>query len=367
MHAGVQRGRTVPSPRFEMLHVPVWPDGTYTIPEGNLFAPGTPKTRPEIYTMGHRNPYRISVDTHTGFLYWGEVGPDANVDSAGQGPRGYDEINQARSPGNYGWPYFVGNNRAYNHTRFLDSSTTETGPLFDAARPVNSSPNNTGLNTLPPARGAYIWYPYAPSPEFPIVGTGGRAAAAGPVFHRDDFRNAPRAFPAYYDGKLFIYEFMRHWIMAVTMDSSGDLVSIERFMPNATFSAPIEMEFAPNGDLYLLEYGTKWFQGNEDARLVRIEYNAGNRPPIVAAAVDQRKGALPLRVVLSSTGTEDLDEDSLRYAWTITRSGAVVARSTAPNWAPTLQRAGTYTATLTTGVTDLANNTLAASYSWTMA
>jgi len=30
-------------------------DGTYTIPAGNLFPPGTPNTRPEIYTMGHRN------------------------------------------------------------------------------------------------------------------------------------------------------------------------------------------------------------------------------------------------------------------------------------------------------------------------
>jgi cytochrome c len=336
--------------RGKIIRIHPEPDGTYTIPEGNLFANGTPLTRPEIYTMGHRNPYRISVDRHTGFLYWGEVGPDADDDSAGQGPRGYDEINQARSPGNYGWPYFIGNNQAYNETRFLDSSTTETGPLFDTARPINSSANNTGLTTLPPARGAYIWYPYAPSPDFPILGTGGRTAEAGPVFHSDDFRNAPRAFPAYYDGKLFIYEFMRHWIMAVTMDSSGDLVSIERFMPNATFSAPIEMEFAPSGDLYVLEYGTRWFQGNEDARLVRIEYNAGNRPPIALAAVDHPKGAFPLRVALSSAGTEDLDEDSLRYDWTITRRGAVVSRSTAASWGLTLRRAGTYTATLT--VTD---------------
>ena len=36
MNAGVQRGRTVPSPRFEMLHVPVRPDGTYAIDELKL-------------------------------------------------------------------------------------------------------------------------------------------------------------------------------------------------------------------------------------------------------------------------------------------------------------------------------------------
>ena len=337
--------------RGKIIRIHPEPDGTYTIPDGNLFPQGTAKTRPEIYTMGHRNPYRISVDTHTGFIYWGEVGPDADVDSTGRGPRGYDEINQARSPGNYGWPYFVGNNQAYYKTTVIDSVTTQGGPQFDPAHPVNNSPNNTGLNALPPARGAYIWYPYGPSPDFPIVGTGGRTAEAGPVFYRDDFRNAARPFPQYYDGKLFIYEFMRHWIMAVTMDKNGDLVSIERFMPSAKFSAPIEMEFAPSGDMYILEYGTIWFQGNDDARLVRVQYNAGNRPPIVSDQVDHSKGALPLRVALSSAGTVDLDEDSLRYEWTIARKGgAVLQRLTEPNPSFTFTRAGTYTAALT--VTD---------------
>ena len=335
--------------RGKIIRIHPEPDGTYTVPAGNLFAPGTPKTRPEIYTMGHRNPYRISVDKHTGYVYWGEVGPDANVDSAGRGPRGYDEINQARSPGNYGWPYFVGNNQAYYHFAFIDSANIQTGPQFDPEHPVNNSPNNTGLNELPPARGAYIWYPYAASPEFPIVGSGGRAAEAGPVFYRDDFRGAPRAFPQYYDGKLFIYEFMRHWIMAVTMDKNGDFVSMERFMPNSQFAAPIEMEFAPSGDMYILEYGTRWFQGNDDARLVRVEYNGGNRKPIVAASVDKPSGALPMRVKLSSAGTVDLDEDSLSYVWTISRKGgAQVARLRSANPAYTFTKPGTYTASLTT-------------------
>jgi cytochrome c len=337
--------------RGKIIRIHPEPGGTYTIPAGNLFPPGTAKTRPEIYTMGHRNPYRISVDSHTGFLYWGEVGPDANVDSVGRGPRGYDEIDQARSAGNYGWPYFVGDNKAYYKTTFVDSVTVTGGEQFDPVHPINRSPNNTGLTELPPVRGAFIWYPYAPSPDFPIVGTGGRAAAAGPVFHRDDLRSAARPFPQYYDGKLFIYEFMRHWVMAVTMDAKGDLVSIQRFMPSENFSAPIEMEFGPNGDLYMLEYGTAWFQGNDDARLVRIEYNAGNRKPIVVAAVDRPAGALPLRVALSSASTTDLDEDSLRYVWTITRrDGTVLQRLTEPNPSFTFTRPGTYTASLT--VTD---------------
>ncbi|MCB0633993.1 MAG: PQQ-dependent sugar dehydrogenase, partial [Lewinella sp.] len=42
--------------RGKILRIHPQPDASYTIPEGNLFPEGTEKTRPEIYTMGHRNP-----------------------------------------------------------------------------------------------------------------------------------------------------------------------------------------------------------------------------------------------------------------------------------------------------------------------
>ena len=48
------------------------------------------------------------------------------------------------------------------------------------------------------------------------------------------------ALPGILRRKVFIYDWMRGWIMAVTMDAKGDLVSMERFMPSAKFSAPIE-------------------------------------------------------------------------------------------------------------------------------
>ena len=334
--------------RGKILRIHPEPDGTYTIPEGNLFPKGTAKTRPEIYTMGHRNPYRISVDKHMGFLYWGDVGPDAPNDSAQRGPAGHDEVNQARRPGNFGWPYFVGDNKAYYK---YDFATNTPGKQFDAAHPVNESPNNTGLTELPPAQKAFIWYPAGASAEFPLVGSGGRTAMAGPVFHREDFRTAARPFPAYYDGKLLEYEWMRGWIMAVTMDKKGDYVSLERFMPSQKFSNPIELEFSPSGDLYMLEYGTGWFQGNPDARLVRIEYNAGNRKPIVAVDVDKSAGPLPLSVALTSNGTTDPDADALRYEWTIAGpKGTPPVKLAGANPTYTFAKPGVYTATL--AVTD---------------
>ncbi len=334
--------------RGKIIRIHPEPDGTYTIPEGNLFPPGTPKTRPEIYTMGHRNPYRIAVDPHDGVLYWGDVGPDASVDSVDRGPKGHDEVNRAPRPGNYGWPYFVGNNKAY---RDVDQATMIAGPAFDPQHPVNDSPNNTGMRDLPPAMPAFYWYPAGPSPEFPLLATGGRTAMAGPVIHKEDFTRAARPFPTYYDGKLLTYEWMRGWIMAVTMDSAGNYASMERFMPSHKFANPIDMAFGPNGDLYVLEYGTTWFSGNDDSRLIRIEYNAGNRAPVAVASVDRAAGALPMRVQLSAAGSKDADDDSLRYAWTVRgRDGAVVRRLTGASRTLTLSTPGRYSATLT--VTD---------------
>jgi len=331
--------------RGKVLRIHPEPDGTYTIPEGNLFPEGTPKTRPEIYTMGARNPYRISVDKTTGYLYWGDVGPDAGTDSVNRGPRAYDEVNQARKPGFFGWPYFVGDSRAY-HKR--DFATGKSGPLFDAAKPINTSPNNTGLTELPPSQNAFIWYPYDVSPEFPQLGKGGRTAMAGPVFYTKDFKNAKRAFPDYYDGKLFIYEWMRGWIMAVTMDKEGNYVMMEHFMPSYRFSNPMDMEFAPDGDLYMLEYGTAWFQGNDDARLVRIEYNGGNRKPLIRMAADKTKGAVPMAVTFSSKGTKDFDRDELTYSWKVTtNNGEELATLNEPDPSFTFDKPGVYKAALT--------------------
>ena len=80
----------------KILRIKPQPDGSYTIPDGNLFPKGEAQTRPEIFVMGDRNPFRISVDKQSAFVYWGEVGPDSNDPDSLRGPSAQDEINQAR-------------------------------------------------------------------------------------------------------------------------------------------------------------------------------------------------------------------------------------------------------------------------------
>ena len=334
--------------RGKILRIHPEDNGTYSVPEGNLFPRGTAQTKPEIYVMGDRNPWRVSIDSKTGYLYWGEVGPDASVDSV-YGPRGYDEFNQARKAGFFGWPYFIGDNKPYVKYNYADSTY---GEKFNPEHPVNNSPNNTGLKELPPAQKAFIWYPYGTSDSFPLVGSSGRSAVGGPIFHQTNFSNAARPWPSYFENKWLITDFMRGWLMAITMDKDGNYQSMEQILPDENFSSVIDMQFAPDGDLYFLEYGSAWFKGNANSALVRIEFNGGNRKPKVEASAEKTAAAVPFKVNLSSKGTIDYDKydkDALKYEWKITGNG-FEKTVTEADPSITLERPGPYTATLT--VTD---------------
>lgn len=264
--------------RGKVLRITPKAEGGYTIPAGNLFPVGTPGTRPEIYAMGCRNPFRVSIDPKTGTLYWGDVGPDAGGMNETRGPAGYDEVNQARKAGNFGWPYFVGENRAYWHWDFVKKTNDFK---HDAAKPVNRSPNNTGIADLPPAQPAFISYPAGPSTKFPVLNAGGgRTAMAGPVYYFDPALQSPHKLPKSLDRCLFIYEWSRNWIVAVHLDEKENMERsadgkprMERICANMTFKRPMDLELGPDGCLYLIEYGTAW-GNNKDTQIVRIEYHA---------------------------------------------------------------------------------------------
>jgi cytochrome c len=329
--------------RGKILRIRVHDDATYSIPDGNLFSEGDSLSRPEIYVMGTRNSYRISVDQKTGWVYWGDVGPDARTNGE-LGTRGYDEVKQAKTAGFYGWPYFRGN-RPYRDHNF---ATGEIGEYFNFDGPINDSPNNTGRRKLPPFNKSLVWYPYDESPEFPIVGIGGRNAMAGPVYHYDMYTHAEHRFPEYYDEKLFIYDWMRNWIIAVTLDESGNLQRLEPFLESFDFTKIIDMEMGHDGNLYILEYGSDWFAKNPDASLSRINYAEDNRAPVARIAANQTVGAAPFPVQFSAEESYDYDEgDELSYVWSFTGE-EVQSEEVAPSF--TFKEAGIYNVKVT--VTD---------------
>ena len=327
--------------RGKILRINVHEDATYSIPPGNLFPPQDSLSKPEIYVMGCRNPYRISIDQKTGILYYGDVGPDAGEESE-RGPAGHDELNQVKQAGNFGWPFFVADNKPYSDYNY---ATGEIGEQFDPAQPVNPSVNNNGHKFLPLPQPAMIYYPYAESEVFEDLATGGRNAMAGPVYYADRYPFSKTKLPDYYSGKLFFYDWMRDWIMAVSFDENNNFLQYEPFLPNTTFSNIVDITIAPDGTMYMLEYGTNWFSQNMDATLSRIDYAEGNRAPIANLEADNIIGAAPLTVNFSAQGSFDFDEeDELEYQWFFLNGDEKDAEGPAPTF--TFEKPGTYIAKL---------------------
>ncbi|MGW5470259.1 carbohydrate-binding protein [Streptomyces chartreusis] len=320
--------------RGKILRIKVNADGSYSIPSGNLFPSGTARTRPEIYAMGFRNPFRMSVDKATGIVYMGDYGPDSGTASSTRGPAGQVEFNRITKAGNFGWPYCTGKNDAYVD---FDFATGASGSRFNCSAPTNTSPRNTGLTDLPAAEPAWIPYDGGSVPEF---GNGSESPMGGPVYRYDAASTSDVKFPQEYDGDFFAGEFGRRWIKRIETGGDGTVQSINAFPWSGT--QVMDMAFGPDGALYVLDYGTGYFSGDANSALYRIEHVTGGRAPLAQAKGNVTSGTAPLAVSFSSAGSSDPDGGTLSYAWTFGDG----ATSTAANPSHTYTANGQYTATL---------------------
>ena len=246
--------------------------GAYTIPAGNLFplTAGAPqdKTRPEVYAMGFRNPFRIQVDEND-VAYVSDYSPDARVNVRGRGPAGTGRFEIVRAPANYGWP--VCYRRDLGFFKWSHHEWPATTPLTPAPNPNTQGvpatatpefiadcggatiPNTSRWNLeggrsvepgraeVPPVTNPDIWYSYndnapgqllgtpcqaytqlTPGPNapgsltecprlFPELGTGGVGPhGSGEVQLRPGHRlGDPKKFPPYYDEAIIVGEFTR--------------------------------------------------------------------------------------------------------------------------------------------------------------
>lgn len=237
--------------------------------------------------MGQRNPFRISVDAATGWLAWGDVGPDALArnDTTGD-PAGVDELGLATGPGNFGWPYFVG-----------DKSYAIAGKAVDPDQVTNNSPLNTGARALPPAKVPGVWYTDragfssnggAVKPVSGITWIAQRTAMAGPIHRYNAFPASARKLPPYMDGKLIFYEWSQNFMALLTLDSEAKVMKFEPLFGGLKFNRAVDMEVGPDGSLYVLEYGMVWRSENNDAGLYRVEYR-GEHPGCLSLSIGDGK------------------------------------------------------------------------------
>jgi hypothetical protein len=154
--------------------------GTGPPPKADITPPDNPFPGPNeneklVWAWGLRNPYRFTIDPSTNDLFIGDVGRDA-----------FEELDRSdwKSGGgeNYGWPEL----EALAPTGFpCDSVNVWTDPIFA--------------------------YPHGDALPHVII--------AGPRYRVDG--GAPDAYPAVYDGSVFVLEFYHGWISRLVEGAGG--------------------------------------------------------------------------------------------------------------------------------------------------
>jgi glucose/arabinose dehydrogenase len=248
--------------RGKILRIHPKADGTYSIPEGNLFPAGTAKTRPEIYIMGNRNPYTLSVDPVRRWIVWGDVGPD-NVNMDGQpmnsgGAEKTEEYDLAKAPGNYGYPFFAG-----------DFATKPGTNAAAPQMPANADwgPSGQGLTTLPPA-------------VAPIFAYKKSCAITGPIYRYDGDLNSSVKFPPHFTRKWLVSDFNGDGqkITAYTLSDDGTKITgTDVGVTGVLMHGPLDMQMGPDGALYINNYDGYRTSGTNTG-LVRVEYTGDCRP-----------------------------------------------------------------------------------------
>ncbi len=389
--------------RGKVLRINVKADGSYSSPSGNLFPESQDsggKTRPEIYAMGFRNPFRIQVDDND-VAYVTDYSPDASTPETFRGPAGTGRVEVVRHAANYGWPLCVTPNLPYyrwnfNTSKPLDATPTQYECGNPEKGPDNTSRWNTGANLdpatepgstkVPPITQPDIYYSFRDNatpplgtpcigsydgsngtcPQlFPELYSTGVAPHGAAPYRYDDSNPSASKFPPYYDGAFVLGEFNVDTLREVRVDKQDRIFKINRMLDcGAALSStsklpfecdnPMDMQFGADGNFYLLTYGDGFFQSNPDAGLYRWEYVKGQRAPQATMNASVTNGVTPLSVHFSSEGSRDPDPgDSIRFAWDFDGDGTV--DSTDPNPTYVYRTNGVFTAKLT--VTDSAEKT----------
>lgn len=114
------------------------PGREYAIPADNPFV-GVPNASEEIWALGLRNPWGVSIDTETGLFWLADVGQDL-----------FEEVNLIEKGGNYGWEHREGMVEQPGRLAFMEA--LGMGKRMDPPRgtqfidPVHVYPHGEGLS-----------------------------------------------------------------------------------------------------------------------------------------------------------------------------------------------------------------------------
>ena len=269
--------------RGKILRIHPTADGKYSIPAGNLFASGTALTKPEIYIMGNRNPYTITLEPVKRWLLWGDVGPDGTdmdgkVMNATGATEKTEEYDLAQAPGNYGYPFWAGDH-------MTKSGMNAAAPVIPAE--TNWNGYTPGMTNLPAA-------------VAPIYAYHKSCAITGPLVRFDGALKSSIKLPPHFDKHWMVTDFngANQKITVFSLDAAGKAITAEEALPGVALHGPLDMQQGPDGALYVSNYGGVWRNVEANTGIVRVEYTGD----CAVSTVDRRGEAnLAPKVSFSKT------------------------------------------------------------------
>ena len=236
----------------------------------------------EVYAYGLRNPFRFTLNTGNNDVFIGDVGGGT-----------WEEINQLRPGGNYGYPSIEG----------MCSCDTSVDPIYAYSHVVVNANSDSAISAIGYYRGAQ--------------------------------------FPPGYFGQIYFADFLQPWMRRLRYDSVSGTWIMEPFMTG--LSGIIDIKQGPDGNLYYL---TTLQDSLPENYVGRIRYaGSGNRQPVASIVAAPLFPAPNAPVVYSGTLSYDPDNDPLIYKWELA-DGSVIS-STAAVVTTTYPVGGSKTVTLT--------------------
>ena len=276
----------------------------------NPFYNGNPNSnRSKVYSLGLRNPFRVTVNTSNGELFIGDVGWNA-----------WEELNTGRGK-NFGWPCYEGD----------DVGSAQQGSY-------KNTPTTSATCSALYAQG--LGAVQAPIHSYQNIG--GASVQAGGFYQGINY-------PPQYQGALFFSDYDSDWINYLTFDGNGVATKFDFGTDVSPVGGVVQLLIGPDTNLYYVAYNGP---SPNTSEVRRIRYTAGgNTPPIANASADPDSGYVPFTVNFSSAGSFDPDNQVLTYVWDFGDGNT----DAGPNPSHTYVTNGNFTATLT--VTDSAGDT----------
>lgn len=272
----------------------------------NPFGSSSDANARRIVASGLRNPFRFTFRPGTGEVWIGDVGWNT-----------WEEINRLDNPTqsalNFGWPCYEG-------------ASAQSGYQSAGLNICTNLYSSFGAATAP-----YYTYNHSahvvPTETCPT----GSSSVTGVAFYTGG------AYPTSYNGSLFFADHSRNciWVMNKGANGLPDPNSIGVFVAGA--ANPVDLEIGPGGDLFYVDF--------DGGTIRRVQYSAGNQPPVAVATASPTSGPAPLAVNFDGSGSSDPNGDPLSYSWDFNGDGVYGDSTTVkPTWTYTVP--GTYTARL---------------------